>query len=243
MNRKRKFIIVSVILILIIMIGIIYKIKFANTKEKNNNIEVSKKETVEMKNENIVQENKNMIRESVIVESNTINENKIVEELPKEAKINEIVETPKTTEIPKQEIKTTVQTQETISKQEVVIEKPAVQPVTPTVPEESKVEEPSVVTEPVVTQPVVNTPTEEYRYNDSMTQTMIAIINSNPSEFMKTDGFSVVVDSSITSLTNQFTFTEERVKNKIAFKAGTIRVYAQDYYYNGELLFTECYIF
>ena len=67
MNRKRKFIIVSVILILIIMIGIIYKIKFANTKEKNNNIEVSKKETVEMKNENIVQENKNMIRESVIV--------------------------------------------------------------------------------------------------------------------------------------------------------------------------------
>ena len=95
----------------------------------------------------------------------------------------------------------------------------------------------------MVTQPVVNTPTEEYRYNDSMTQTMIAIINSNPSEFMKTDGFSVVVDSSITSLTNQFTFTEERVKNKIAFKAGTIRVYAQDYYYNGELLFTECYIF
>ena len=67
MNRKRKFIIVSVILILIIMIGIIYKIKFANTKEKNNNIEVSKKETVEIKNENIVQENKNMIRESVIV--------------------------------------------------------------------------------------------------------------------------------------------------------------------------------
>ena len=243
MNRKRKFIIVSVILILIIMIGIIYKIKFANTKEKNNNIEVSKKETVEMKNENIVQENKNMIRESVIVESNTINENKIVEELPKEAKINEIVETPKTTEIPKQEIKTTVQTQETVSKQEVVIEKPVVQPITPTVPEEPKVEETSVVTEPVVTQPVVNTPTEEYRYNDSMTQTMIAIINSNPSEFMKTDGFSVVVDSSITSLTNQFTFTEERVKNKIAFKAGTIRVYAQDYYYNGELLFTECYIF
>ena len=84
---------------------------------------------------------------------------------------------------------------------------------------------------------------EEYKYNDNMTQTIVNIINNNPSQYMIQDGFSVVVDSSITSLTNQFTFSEQRVINKISAKAGTIKVYAQDYYLNGELLFTECYIF
>ena len=59
---------------------------------------------------------------------------------------------------------------------------------------------------------------------------------------MISDGYTVVVDSSIIPLTNQFTFTKERVKNKILYKAGTIKVYAQDYYVGGQYLFTECYI-
>jgi len=50
---------------------------------------------------------------------------------------------------------------------------------------------------------------EEYKYNDNMTQTIVNIINNNPSQYMIQDGFSVVVDSSITSLTNQFTFSEQ----------------------------------
>ena len=86
-------------------------------------------------------------------------------------------------------------------------------------------------------------PTEEYRYNDSMTQTIVNIINNNPSSYMLQDGYTVLIDSSIVTLTNQFTFTEQRVINKISQKAGTIRVYAQDYYFNGEFLFTECYIY
>lgn len=84
--------------------------------------------------------------------------------------------------------------------------------------------------------------TEEYKFNNEMTQRIINIINSNPSQFMLQDGYSVEIDNSIVNLTNQFTFTEERVVNKVLYKAGTIRVYAQDYYFNGELLFTECYI-
>ena len=75
-----------------------------------------------------------------------------------------------------------------------------------------------------------------------MTQNIINIINSNPSEYMIQDGYTVEVDSSIVNLTNQFTFTEERVKNKVLYKAGTIKVYAQDYYFGGQYLFTECYI-
>jgi len=105
----------------------------------------------------------------------------------------------------------------------------------PTVNIDVKPEEP-------VSQPS-SVPSEEYRYNDTMTQTIINIINNNPSQYMIQDGYSVVVDNSITSLTNQFTFSEQRVINKVSMKAGTIKVYAQDYYLNGEFLFTECYIF
>lgn len=99
--------------------------------------------------------------------------------------------------------------------------------------------------------PAASTPVEEtknmaqgdtYVYNAEMTQRIVDIINSNPSEFMKTYGFTVSIDSSITSLTNQFTFFENRVIEKIQSKFGTIRVYAQDHYLNGEYLFTECFI-
>ena len=89
---------------------------------------------------------------------------------------------------------------------------------------------------------VQETITEEYKFNNEMTQRIINIINSNPSEYMLQDGYSVEVDGSIVNLTNQFTFAEERVINKVLYKAGTIRVYAQDYYYGGQYLFTECYI-
>ncbi len=99
--------------------------------------------------------------------------------------------------------------------------------------------------------PVASNPVEEtkdtvqgdtYVYNAEMTQRIVDIINNNPSEFMKTYGFTVSIDSSIPSLTNQFTFFENRVIEKIQSKFGTIRVYAQDHYLNGEYLFTECYI-
>ena len=68
------------------------------------------------------------------------------------------------------------------------------------------------------------------------------VINNNPSEYMKNFGYEIVVDSSIKELTNQFTFTETRVKGFINFKFGTIRIYAEDYYKNGQLIMTECYI-
>lgn len=99
--------------------------------------------------------------------------------------------------------------------------------------------------------PVASNPVEEtkdtaqgdtYVYNAEMTQRIVDIINNNPSEFMKTYGFTVSIDSSIPSLTNQFTFFENRVIEKIQSKFGTIRVYAQDHYLNGEYLFTECFI-
>lgn len=86
------------------------------------------------------------------------------------------------------------------------------------------------------------TPVEEYRVNEKKIAEIRNMINSNPSEDMKLYGYEIVVDSSITEVTTQFTFTEKRVKDKIAWKFGTIRIYAQDYYKNGQYITTECYL-
>lgn len=90
-----------------------------------------------------------------------------------------------------------------------------------------------------------NTQTKEEKYirNDAMINKIKQIIQNNESEYMKTYGYEIVVDSSIKGKTNQFTFTENRVKAYLTHKFGTIRVYVEDYYVNGQLVMTECYIF
>ena len=50
-------------------------------------------------------------------------------------------------------------------------------------------------------------PVEEYRINEKKIAEIRNIINSNPSEDMKLYGYEIVVDSSITEVTTQFTFT------------------------------------
>ena len=60
---------------------------------------------------------------------------------------------------------------------------------------------------------------------------------------MKEYDYEIVVDSSIKENSNQFTFTETRVKAYITHRFGTIKIYAEDYYRNGQLIMTECYIF
>ena len=85
-------------------------------------------------------------------------------------------------------------------------------------------------------------PTGVYKINEKKIAEIRNIINSNPSEDMKLYGYEIVVDSSITEITTQFTFTEKRVKDKITWKFGTIRIYAQDYYRNGQYITTECYL-
>lgn len=61
-------------------------------------------------------------------------------------------------------------------------------------------------------------------------------------EDMKTYGYEIVVDSTIPELTNEFTFTQQRVINKITWKCGIIRIYARDYYFNGNHISTQCFI-
>lgn len=83
---------------------------------------------------------------------------------------------------------------------------------------------------------------EKYITNNDMINKIKNTINNNPSEDMKTYGYNVIVDSSIPALTNQFTFSEKRVLDKITYKFGTIRIYAQDYYNNGKYICTQCFV-
>lgn len=83
---------------------------------------------------------------------------------------------------------------------------------------------------------------EEYKINQEMINRIKTIIKNNETEDMKTYGYEIVVDSSIPELTNEFTFTEKRVINKITWSCGIIKIYARDYYYNGNLVSTQCFI-
>ena len=83
---------------------------------------------------------------------------------------------------------------------------------------------------------------DEYKVNNQMINRIKEVINNNLSEDMKEYGYNIVEDSSIPELTNEFTFTEQRVINKLKFKSGTIRIYARDYYYNGNYVSTQCFI-
>lgn len=81
-----------------------------------------------------------------------------------------------------------------------------------------------------------------YKYNSSIVNKMTNDIKNNESEYMKKYGYNIVVDESIVNLTNQFTYTTNRVKDKIINKFGTIKIYARDYYLNGNYMYTEAYI-
>lgn len=81
-----------------------------------------------------------------------------------------------------------------------------------------------------------------YKYNSSIVNKITNDIKNNESEYMKKYGYNIVVDESIVNLTNQFTYTTNRVKDKIINKFGTIKIYARDYYLNGDYMYTEAYI-
>lgn len=96
--------------------------------------------------------------------------------------------------------------------------------------------------DPKPSQSAPSTNTEKYVKNDAMINKIKNVIQNNESDFMKQYGYNIVVDSSIKAQTNKFTYTENRVKSYITYKFGTIRIYAEDYYVNGNLIMTECYI-
>lgn len=236
--KVKKIIYRGILVIIIVIVSLLIGLKNYYSKDNvicesiSNDIIVNKIQ--EIKEEMIIEDNdiENIIEKNEIIEDvDYVQEEKNISKDTKEEKKVEV----KVSEQKKDKVESVrvVSTPVVESKTEITIKKetPIVQETIP--------DSPTVVE---ATQPVKEITTEEYRFNNEMTNNIINIINSNPSEYMIQDGYTVEVDSSIVTLTNQFTFTEERVKNKVLYKAGTIKVYAQDYYFGGQYLFTECYI-
>lgn len=246
MNKKKICIIISSILIFIIIICVALYLYSKNSQElessksleseeiQNEIIEnttdveipeVQEEKSISNEDENqkeintsIVQEEKEDSKNVAEASSKTSSEKTNTKSIESKAKTTQ-TETKKT-ETPKQVENTTT--------------------TTTTIIETPKKEE--IKEDPKPSQSTPSTNTEKYVKNDAMINKIKNVIQNNESDFMKQYGYNIVVDSSIKAQTNQFTYTENRVKSYITYKFGTIRIYAEDYYVNGNLIMTECYI-
>ena len=232
-------------------IGVLIRISEVLIIKYNENKVEETQQVTELINDKIVAESKNNI-EDTMENIELVSENKTTKEEKtsnskniKEAeqivpKANKKAETSKKEETKTETKKETIvekkeETTEIIEekKEEKVEEKK--QEETPIIKKEDKQEE----TKEDKQEDII---TEEYKINNQMINQLKETIKNNETEEMKNYGYEIVVDSSIVEITNQFTFTEYRVKNKLALKYGTIRIYARDYYYNGTYITTQCFI-
>ena len=229
MNRKKKICIVIIIVLAFVILGSLLFYK--------KDIKVAENQENKTQKENIVTENsinneidENTITQNEVTENNTITESQdtMADSNVNNTKKVTVESTPKVAQnsksqvavVPKKETATETQVAEKQETQENKQEKTK---------EESSLQ-------------VSQTNVEKYVRNDSMISRIKQVIQNNETQDMKTFGYNIVIDSSIKNQTNQFTFTESRVINAIRLKFGTIRIYAEDYYYNGQLIMTECYI-
>lgn len=245
MNKKKICIIISSILIFIIIICVALYLYSKNSQElessksleseeiQNEIIEnttdveipeVQEEKSISNEDENQKEINTSIVQEEKedsknVAEANSKTSSKKTNTKSIESKAKNTQTETKKTETPKQVENTTTTT--------TIIETP-------------KKEE--IKEDPKPSQSAPSTNTEKYVKNDAMINKIKNVIQNNESDFMKQYGYNIVVDSSIKAQTNQFTYTENRVKSYITYKFGTIRIYAEDYYVNGNLIMTECYI-
>ena len=231
MNRKKKICIGIIIFLTFVILGNL--IIFFTKKD----IKVAENQENQLQEENIATENsinnvidENTITQNEVTENNTITESQdtMADSNVNNTKKVTVESTPKVAQNSKSQVavvpkKETVTETQVAEKQETQEDKQ----------EETKEESSSQVSQ---------TNVEKYVRNYSMISRIRQVIQNNETQDMKTFGYNIVVDSSIKNQTNQFTFTESRVINAIRLKFGTIRIYAEDYYYNGQLIMTECYI-
>ena len=229
-------------------IGVLIRVGEVLIIKYNENKVEETQQVAEIINENIVAENINDNKETientdvVIENKETKQEEKAEVKEKKEAEQVVVPKITKNTKTNKTEDKQTetkkeeqiIEKQETIEVKEEKQEEKKVEQVV-----ETKKEETNIVKQEEVKQEVI---TEEYKVNNQMINELKQAIKNNETEDMKNYGYEIVVDSSIVELTNQFTYTEYRVKNKLTYKYGNIRIYARDYYYNGKYITTQCFI-
>lgn len=235
--KKYWYIILIIFLVICTTLGII----FLNRKWTNDKVGTENKTSISVVSD-----------KQSLTEENKVDENKI-ETIENKTEEETTEQEPETTEVENQAVveantsTTKNNTQPTKQEQPKVQSEPVpAQSNTQEIVQESQVQEQPVTQQEHEPEPAVpDTPKQdviEYKENTAMINSIKSAINNNVSEDMQTYGYNVVVDSSIVNLTNQFTFSEKRVADKIKSKFGTIRIYARDYYLNGSYVWTECYV-
>lgn len=91
-------------------------------------------------------------------------------------------------------------------------------------------------------QEVVQQSVREVRRNDEMIQKIKNYISTHETERMKKYGYSFVVDPEVVKITHPFTYSEFNM-NSCLNRTGEYRIYAQDYYYNGKYVETQCFVY
>lgn len=235
MNKKKICIVIIGVLILIILACILINIF------TRKNISVSNNEKNPIQEENTIALNE-------IVENNlaVVDENIIKNDVPQDTNISK--EEKIKTSNNKETSKETIQNNQKVKSNKEQNHKVQV-PITSTEETQAKPQEninnnkedkPTSVPSQKPVKPEENT--EKYIRNDNIINKIKQVIKENETANMKDFGYNIVVDSSIKNQTNQFTYTTNRVINSIKSKFGTIRIYAEDYYKNGDLVMTMCYI-
>lgn len=226
MSKKKIIMVISCILVIILVISLVV-FRFKNSQKEMPT-------DVEDYNSNEIEEESNLTTNDEIP---TENQNAIITE--NQTEINQ-----QTTQKEKTNTTTRTNNKETKiqTKTSQVISTPTTQEQSNRVTKDKK----EKVNTPTQETPVQKTTKDEgskYVRNDVIINKIKQIIKSNETEDMKNFGYNIVVDSSIKNSTNQFTFAESRVISSIRLKFGTIKIYAEDYYKNGNLIMTQCYIF
>ena len=224
-------------------IGILIRVGEVLLLKYNKNNAEETQQVAEIINDNIVAENINDNKEiienaDVVIEhKETKQEEKVDVKEKKEAEQVVVPKTSKNTETEqKQEIKIETETK----KEQVIKEKETIEEKKEeVVVVETQKEDTTIVKQEEIKQEVL---AEEYKANNQMINKIKEIIKNNETDDMKMYGYDVVVDNTIPNITNEFTFSEQRVINKLTLKFGTIRIYARYYYNNGVYISTQCFI-
>lgn len=177
-------------------------------------------------------------------ETTEIKQEKVEEKKEQKQVVSKVNKDTKTEQ--KEEIKTETKKESVVDRQETteIKEENKVEQVVETKKEEKPIVKQEEVKQEEIKQEEIKqeVKAEEYKVNNQMISKIKEIIKDNETEDMKMYGYNIVVDSSIPNITNEFTFSEQRVINKLTLKFGTIRIYARDYYNNGVYISTQCFI-
>ena len=231
-------------------IGVLIRVGEVLLLKHNEKNEEEKQQVVEIINDKIVAESvsddKQTIEDVKVSTKNetTKKEEKVEEKKEQKQVVSKVNKDTKTEQ--KEEIKTETKKEPVVDKKETteIKEENKVEQVVETKKEEKPIVKQEEVKKEETKQEEIKqeVKAEEYKVNNQMISKIKEIIKDNETEDMKMYGYNIVVDSSIPNITNEFTFSEQRVINKLTLKFGTIRIYARDYYNNGVYISTQCFI-